>query len=89
MENRGIGGIDGQSFAAFEAQLGRQLARLQRELEEDTYRNCAKALPSDADQAARLCGGASRRHQQLARICVPSSGATLCFTRKCIASSAR
>ncbi|HEX2714884.1 MAG TPA: group II intron reverse transcriptase/maturase [Candidatus Acidoferrales bacterium] len=36
-ENRGSGGIDGQSLAAFEAQLGPQLARLQRELEEDTY----------------------------------------------------
>src|SRR6201982_4023849 len=36
-ENRGSGGVDGQSLAAFEAQLGLQLARLQRELEEDTY----------------------------------------------------
>ena len=36
-ENRGSGGIDGQSLTAFEAQLGPQLARLQRELEEDTY----------------------------------------------------
>src|SRR5215468_8230644 len=36
-ENRGSGGIDGQSLAAFEAQLGPQLARLQRELKEDTY----------------------------------------------------
>ena len=39
-ENRGSGGIDGQSLAAFEAQLGPQLARLQRELEEDTYQLC-------------------------------------------------
>jgi len=31
-ENRGSGGVDGQSLAAFEAQLGLQLARLQREL---------------------------------------------------------
>jgi RNA-directed DNA polymerase len=37
-ENRGSGGIDGQSLAAFEAQLGSQLARLERELKEDTYR---------------------------------------------------
>jgi len=36
-ENRGSGGIDGQSLEAFEAQLGPQLARLQRELKEDTY----------------------------------------------------
>jgi len=36
-ENRGSGGIDGQSLTAFEAQLGPQLARLQRELKEDTY----------------------------------------------------
>jgi RNA-directed DNA polymerase len=36
-ENRGSGGVDGQSLAAFEAQLGPQLARLRRELEEDTY----------------------------------------------------
>ena len=36
-ENRGSGGIDGQSLAAFAAQLGPQLARLQRELEENTY----------------------------------------------------
>src|SRR5438876_2447119 len=36
-ENRGSGGIDGQSLEAFEAQLGPQLARLHRELEEDTY----------------------------------------------------
>ncbi len=36
-ENRGSGGVDGQSLTAFEAQLGPQLARLQRELEEDTY----------------------------------------------------
>jgi RNA-directed DNA polymerase len=35
-ENRGSGGVDGQSLAAFEAQLGLQLARLRRELEEDT-----------------------------------------------------
>lgn len=36
--NRGSGGIDGQDLAAFEAQLGEQLGRLQRELREDTYR---------------------------------------------------
>lgn len=36
--NRGSGGVDGQSLAAFEAQLGEQLRRLQRELREDTYR---------------------------------------------------
>jgi RNA-directed DNA polymerase len=36
-ENRGSGGIDGQTLAAFEAQLAPQLARLERELKEDTY----------------------------------------------------
>jgi RNA-directed DNA polymerase len=35
--NRGSGGVDGQSLAAFEAQLNQQLDRLQRELKEDTY----------------------------------------------------
>jgi len=37
-ENRGSGGVDGQSLAAFESQLGLQLARLEKELKEDTYR---------------------------------------------------
>jgi group II intron reverse transcriptase/maturase len=37
-ENRGSGGVDGQSLTAFEAQLGLQLARLGKELKEDTYR---------------------------------------------------
>src|SRR5262244_3048870 len=36
-ENRSSGGINEQNLTAFEAQLGPQLARLQRELEEDTY----------------------------------------------------
>jgi RNA-directed DNA polymerase len=36
-ENRGSGGVDGQSLEAFEAQLEQQLDRLQRELKEDTY----------------------------------------------------
>jgi group II intron reverse transcriptase/maturase len=36
-ENRGSGGIDGLSLAAFEAQLNPQLDRLQRELKEDAY----------------------------------------------------
>jgi RNA-directed DNA polymerase len=36
-ENRGSGGIDGQTLAAFEAQLAPQLARLERELKEATY----------------------------------------------------
>jgi RNA-directed DNA polymerase len=36
-ENRGSGGIDGQTLVAFEAQLAPQLARLERELKEDTY----------------------------------------------------
>jgi RNA-directed DNA polymerase len=35
--NRGSGGVDGQTLEAFEAQLDRQLERLQRELKEDTY----------------------------------------------------
>jgi RNA-directed DNA polymerase len=36
-ENRGSGGVDGQTLAAFEAQLGVQLARLEKELQENTY----------------------------------------------------
>lgn len=36
--NRGSGGVDGQSLKAFEAQLDRQLERLQRELTEEAYR---------------------------------------------------
>jgi group II intron reverse transcriptase/maturase len=35
--NRGSGGIDGQSLAAFEAQLDQQLDRLQRELRDEAY----------------------------------------------------
>ena len=37
-ENRGSGGVDGQSLGAFEAQLHQQLIRLHRELKEDAYR---------------------------------------------------
>src|SRR5260370_19783101 len=37
-ENRGSGGVDGQSPEAFEAQLNSQLDRLHQELKEDTYR---------------------------------------------------
>jgi len=37
-ENRGSGGVDGQSLAVFESQLGLQLARLEKELKENTYR---------------------------------------------------
>ena len=37
-ENRGSGGVDGQSLEAFEAQLHQQLDRLHRELKEDAYR---------------------------------------------------
>src|SRR6266853_1083552 len=36
-ENRGSGGVDGQTLEAFEAQLNQQLERLQRELKEDSY----------------------------------------------------
>ncbi len=36
--NRGSGGVDGQSLAAFESQLGLQLARLDQELKGDTSR---------------------------------------------------
>ena len=36
-ENRGSGGIDGQSLDTFEAQRNQQFDRLQRELKEDTY----------------------------------------------------
>jgi RNA-directed DNA polymerase len=35
--NRGSGGVDGQSLEGFAAQIDRQLGRLQRELQEDTY----------------------------------------------------
>jgi RNA-directed DNA polymerase len=35
--NRGSGGVDGQSLEGFAAQVDRQLGRLQRELQEDTY----------------------------------------------------
>jgi group II intron reverse transcriptase/maturase len=37
-ENRGSGGIDGQSLEGFEGQLNQQLDRLHRELKEDAYR---------------------------------------------------
>jgi len=37
-ENRGSGGIDGQSLEAFEAQLNQELERLHGELKEDAYR---------------------------------------------------
>jgi hypothetical protein len=37
-ENRGSGGVDGQNLAAFQAQLGLPLARLEKELKEDNYR---------------------------------------------------
>lgn len=37
-ENRGSGGIDGQSLEAFEAQLNQELERLRGELKEDAYR---------------------------------------------------
>src|SRR5215468_4724267 len=37
-ENRGSGGVDGQSLGAFSTYLGVQLARLERELKEDAYR---------------------------------------------------
>jgi RNA-directed DNA polymerase len=36
-ENRGSGGVDGQTLEVFEAQLNQQLDRLQRELKDDTY----------------------------------------------------
>src|SRR6516162_3775240 len=36
-ENRGSGGIDGQTLNDFEAQLNQQLDRLHRELRENTY----------------------------------------------------
>jgi RNA-directed DNA polymerase len=36
-ENRGSGGIDGQSLDAFEVQLNQQLDRLHQELKEDAY----------------------------------------------------
>ncbi|HZC80677.1 MAG TPA: hypothetical protein VE222_02990, partial [Nitrospiraceae bacterium] len=37
-ENRGSGGVDGQSLEGFAAQLDQQLDRLQSELTEDVYR---------------------------------------------------
>ena len=36
--NRGSGGVDGQSLEGFAAQVDQQLGRMQRELQEDTYR---------------------------------------------------
>ena len=36
-ENRGSGGVDGETLETFEAQLSQQLDRLQRELKENTY----------------------------------------------------
>ena len=39
-ENRGSGGVDGQTLDAFEAQLNQQLDRLQRELQEDPINLC-------------------------------------------------
>ena len=36
--NRGAGGVDGQSLAEFEEELGEQLDRLHEELKSDTYR---------------------------------------------------
>lgn len=36
-ENRGSGGVDGQTLETFEMQLNQQLDRLQRELKENTY----------------------------------------------------
>ncbi len=35
--NRGSGGVDGETLETFEAQLGQQLDRVQRELKENTY----------------------------------------------------
>src|ERR1700747_1689521 len=35
--NRGSGGVDGQTLETFEAQLGQQLDRLGRGVEEDNY----------------------------------------------------
>ena len=35
--NRGSGGVDGQTLEQFAAELGQQLGRLQRELQEETY----------------------------------------------------
>jgi len=35
--NRGSGGVDGQNLETFEAQLGQQLDRLERELKEEAY----------------------------------------------------
>jgi group II intron reverse transcriptase/maturase len=37
-ENRGSGGVDGQTLEAFEAQLNQQLERLQQELKGDIYK---------------------------------------------------
>ncbi len=37
-DNRGSGGVDGQSLEGFAAELERQLDRLRSELKEDVYR---------------------------------------------------
>jgi RNA-directed DNA polymerase len=37
-ENRGSGGVDGQTLEAFEVQLDQRLDRLHQELKEDAYR---------------------------------------------------
>ena len=49
-ENRGSGGIDGQTLEAFEGQQNQQLDRLQRELKEDTYQPLTGAPTPDPEE---------------------------------------
>jgi hypothetical protein len=62
--NRGSGGIDGQNLEAFEAQLGQQLDRLQRELKDapDRVRAvCRKQERSRWLLLVHVCGPRSQR----------------------------
>src|SRR6266478_1460432 len=65
-ENRGSGGVDGQSLAAFESQQGLQLARLEKELKEDAYRPqpvLQHPIPKrDKPRFFRVCGSRKTSH---------------------------
>jgi retron-type reverse transcriptase len=55
-ENRGSGGIDGQTLAHFQAQLGQELARLERELKGDTYQPLpVRQHPIPSQNAGHTC----------------------------------
>ena len=57
-ENRGSGGVDGQTLEAFEAQLVQRLDRLHRELKEDAYRPGAPGLAGFETRAKHQWGKA-------------------------------